>query len=413
MIRPAAAPAAAGAEATSRRFAFTVTSRDPATRARTGRLETPHGSIETPAFLFCATKAAVKAVTPDAARAEGTQAILANTYHLMLQPGPEIVARMGGLHRFMGWDGPMLTDSGGFQIFSLGRGGGGDDEARPNAPATGRPKTNLVKITEEGAAFRSHIDGTPHLLTPERSIDIQRALGADLVVALDECPPAYLDHDATARSMALTHRWEARSLARFARDDDGRQALYGVVQGGVYPDLRRESAAFVSAQNFFGHAIGGCLPARQEDAPMYEVFAMATEGLDPSRPVHLLGIGGVRDIWEGAARGVDTFDCVHPTRVARHGGALVRGAAGFRLNLRNAGFRDDPAPIEEGCPCAACRRFSRAYLHHLVKAGEVTGLVLITLHNISFMNRLMAGVRAAIRDGRLRDEMKAWCGVSP
>ncbi len=407
-MSPAAGAGAARAAPATRRFAFTVTGRDPDSRARTGTIETPHGAIATPAFLFCATKAAIKAVTPDLARAEGAQAILANTYHLMLQPGPEIVQRMGGLHRFMGWDGPMLTDSGGFQIFSLSR--GADEDGRiANAPATGRPKANLVKIGEEGAAFRSHIDGTPHLLTPERSIDIQRALGADLVVALDECPPARLDHDATARSLALTHRWEDRSLARFARHDDGAQALYGVVQGGLYPDLRRESASFVSSRPFFGHAIGGCLPARQEDAPMYEVFGMATEALDPARPVHLLGIGGVRDIWEGAARGVDTFDCVHPTRVARHGQALVRGAAGFRLNLRNARFRDDPAPIEEGCSCAACRGFTRAYLHHLIKAGEVTGLVLITLHNISFMNRLMATIRDAIAAGRFRAEMRAWC----
>ncbi len=408
MTPEAASAGTPRAAAAARPFAFTVTARDAETRARTGTLRTPHGTIETPAFLFCATKAAVKACTPDAVRAEGAQAILANTYHLMLQPGPEIVAAIGGLHRFMGWDGPMLTDSGGFQIFSLSR--GGDPDALPNAPAAGRPKANLVKISEEGAAFRSHIDGTPHLLTPERSIDIQRALGADLVVALDECPPAWLDREATARSMALTHRWENRSLARFRKRDDGTQALYGVVQGGVFPDLRRELAGWVSSQPFFGHAIGGFLPARQEDAPMYEMFGAATEGLDPSRPIHLLGIGGVRDIWEGAARGVDTFDCVHPTRVARHGQALVRDAAGWRMNLRNARFRDDPAPIEDNCPCAACRRFSRAYLHHLIKAGEVTGLVLITLHNVSFMNRLMAAVRDAIRTGRFAAEMRAWCG---
>ncbi len=408
-MSPAAGAGATRAAPETRRFAFTVTHRDADSRARCGTLETPHGAVETPAFLFCATKAAIKAVTPDLARAEGAQAILANTYHLMLQPGPEIVARMGGLHRFMGWDGPMLTDSGGFQIFSLSRGSEVDDALR-NAPATGRPKANLVKISEEGAAFRSHIDGTPHLLTPERSIDIQRALGADLVVALDECPPAHLDRDATTRSLALTHRWEDRSLAQFARHDDGRQALYGVVQGGIYPNLRRESADFVSSRPFFGHAIGGCLPARQEDAPMYEVFSMAAEALDPARPIHLLGIGGVRDIWEGAARGVDTFDCVHPTRVARHGQALVRGP-GFRMNLRNARYRDDSAPIDTDCSCAACRRFSRAYLHHLIKAGEVTGLVLITLHNIAFMNRLMASVRAAIQGGTFRAEMRAWCGA--
>jgi queuine tRNA-ribosyltransferase len=298
----------------------------------------------------------------------------------------------------MGWTGPMMTDSGGFQIFSLGGSEDGDGADR-------RP---LVELTEEGALFRSHIDGSMHLLTPERSIEIQRSLGADIVVALDECPPSGLDHAATARSLALTHRWAERSLAAFDREDDGRQALYGVIQGGVYPDLRREGADFVGGRSFFGVAVGGCLPAGREDLPLYEVFAMATRGLDRSRPVHLLGIGGVRDVWEGVACGVDTFDCVHPTRIARHGGALAR-APGGRLNLRNARFRADGLPIEEGCPCPACRGFTRAYLHHLLKAGEVTGLTLITLHNIAFMNRLMDAVRRSIAEGRFDAEKKAWC----
>jgi queuine tRNA-ribosyltransferase len=378
---------------TASRFAFSVLKQD--NQARLGRIETPHGVIETPGFFFCATKAAVKAVTTDQARDCGTQAILANTYHLMLQPGADTVASLGGLHRFMGWDGPMLTDSGGFQIFSLG---GGDDEGA---------KPPLVKITEEGAQFRSHIDGSMHLLTPEGSIGIQRKLGADLVVALDECPNAGLDRAATATSLALTHRWAERSLRAHQSANDGRQALYGVIQGGVFPELRRESAQFISGLPFFGHAIGGCLPARQEDEPIYDMFSMALERLDRARPVHLLGIGGVRDIWEGAARGVDTFDCVHPTRIARHGGALVRGE-GWRINLRNARFKEDQGPIEEGCDCPACARYSRGYLHHCLKAGEVTGLTLITLHNIAFMNRLLATIRAAIADGRFEAEMKAW-----
>jgi queuine tRNA-ribosyltransferase len=246
------------------------------------------------------------------------------------------------------------------------------------------------------------------MLTPERSIEIQRKIGADLVVALDECPNAGLDEAATAKSMALTHRWAQRSLDAHRAADDGRQALYGVVQGGVFPKLRRESAAFISALPFFGHALGGFLPARQEDEPIYDVFAMAMEGLGRARPVHLLGIGGVRDIWEGVAVGVDTFDCVHPTRIARHGGALVRGPS-WRINLRNARFKEDPGPIEDGCDCPACVRYSRGYLHHCLKAGEVTGLTLITMHNIAFMNRLMATIRSAIAEGRFREEMKAWC----
>jgi queuine tRNA-ribosyltransferase len=381
-------------------FAFTVTATDRATRARRGRIETPHGAIETPAFLFCATKAAVKAATPAQAEAAGTQAILANTYHLMLQPGAETVARLGGLHRFMGWDRPLMTDSGGFQIFSLGEAADEDENGR----------AALVRVTEEGARFRSHLDGSAHLLTPERSIEIQRTLGADLVVALDECPPSRLSREDTARSLALTHRWAKRSLEAFASGDDGREALYGVTQGGVYPELRRDSAETISGLPFFGHAIGGCLPAQAEDVALYEVFAMAVEGLDRARPVHLLGIGGVRDIWEGVAVGADTFDCVHPTRIARHGGALTRAAKGFRINLRNARFREDAAPIEEGCDCEACRRFSRGYLHHLVKAGEITGLTLLALHNIRFMNRLLATVRESIAAGRFAAEMRAWCG---
>jgi queuine tRNA-ribosyltransferase len=230
------------------------------------------------------------------------------------------------------------------------------------------------------------------------------------VVALDECPPSRLAREETARSLALTHRWAKRSLDAFASGDHGRQALYGVTQGGVFPELRRESAEAISALPFFGHAIGGCLPAQAEDVALYEVFAMALEGLDRARPVHLLGIGGVRDIWEGVAVGVDTFDCVHPTRIARHGGALVRNAKGFRINLRNARFREDAAPIEEGCDCEACTRFSRGYLHHLLKAGEITGLTLLALHNIRFMNRLMETVRASIASGRFGEEKRAWCG---
>jgi queuine tRNA-ribosyltransferase len=314
----------------------------------------------------------------------------------MLQPGADTVAALGGLHRFMGWDGPMLTDSGGFQIFSLGN----DASETPG-------RTPLVKITEEGAQFRSHIDGSMHLLTPEGSIEIQRKLGADLVVALDECPNAGLDRAATAKSLALTHRWAERSLDAHRARNDGRQALYGVIQGGVFPELRRESAQFISGLPFFGHAIGGCLPAQQEDEPIYDMFSMALDGIDRARPIHLLGIGGVRDIWEGAARGVDTFDCVHPTRIARHGGALIKGE-GWRINLRNARFKEDAGPIEEGCDCPACARYSRGYLHHCLKAGEVTGLTLITLHNIAFMNRLLATIRTAIADGRFEQEMKMW-----
>lgn len=394
-------------------FSFTITHRTPGSRARLGRLETPHGGLDTPAFIFCATKAALKATTPDRAKAEGTQIILANTYHLLLQPGAELVAKMGGLHRFMGWDGPMLTDSGGFQVFSLGHGGVAEEiKGRPNAD---RPRT-LQKITEEGALFRSYVDGGIHKLTPESSIDTQRALGADLIVVLDECTAFHDSRDYTARSMKMSQRWADRSLAAFDRADRRSanglpQALYGVVQGGVYEDLRGESAAHLASRPFFGNAVGGCLGGTKEQ--MYEVVRWSIPYLDMSRPTHLLGIGGQEDIWRGVREGIDTFDCVTPTRLGRHGAALVRpplssNGKSERLNLRNAVFREDDGPIDLECACWTCKNFSRAYIHHLLKAGELTAMELLTIHNIAFMNRLLAAVREAIAGDNLDQATAAW-----
>ncbi len=368
------------------RFSFTVTARDPSSRARAGRLATPHGVIETPAFVFCATRGAIRAATPHQVAECGTQMVLANTYHLMLQPGAERLRALGGLHRFMAWDRPTMTDSGGFQIFSLAGGTTG-----PGAPG-------LIGITEDGAEFRSHIDGSRHVLTPERAIAVQRAIGADIVLALDDCTPPGSARDAAARSMALTHRWAARSLAAFAAEDDDAQALYGIVQGGEFAELRAESAGSASAQPFFGHAIGGVFGGA--DAGLGAVLAATVPHLALQRPIHLLGIGTIADIWEGVSQGIDTFDCVHPTRVARHGGALTRAeGAQARISLRNARFRDDPGPLEPDCPCTCCRHFSRAYLHHLLKAREILALQLLTLHNITVMNRLMEDIRGAIRGG--------------
>ena len=389
-------------------FGFQVVKEDAAGRGRLGRITTPHGAIDTPAFIFCATKASIKALTPDQAAAAGTQVILANTYHLMLQPGAELVARMGGLHEFMRWPGPMLTDSGGFQVFSMGHGGIAE-EIKGHRPA-GRPPT-LIEITEAGAAFRAYTDGARHLLTPELSIDAQRRLGADLVVAFDECTAYHDDRDYTGRSLQRTQRWADRSLARFERDHDGRQALYGVIQGGVYRELRREGAEFLGSRPFFGNAVGGCLGA--ERGQMLEIVSWSTEGLERARPVHLLGIGGVRDIWGAVAVGIDSFDCVNPTRHARHGRALAReavAAGGEHLNLRNARFRDDLAPLEPDCPCDTCANFSRAYIQHLLKAGEMLALQLLTLHNVAFMNRLMADIRQAIAADRFSEARRAWLG---
>ncbi|MEI8295174.1 MAG: tRNA guanosine(34) transglycosylase Tgt, partial [Alphaproteobacteria bacterium] len=300
-------------------FSFDILATHEGSHARVGRLVTPHGALETPAFIFCATKAAIKAVTPQQMRHANTQIILANTYHLMLQPGPEVVAAIGGLHRFMGWDGPMLTDSGGFQIFSLGHGSVANEVKGKRM--NDRPKT-MLKISEEGALFKSYLDGSKHLLTPERSIQVQRQLGADLIVVFDECTPFHVSRDYTARSMELSHRWALRSLDEYNRGDTTHQRLYGIVQGGVYEDLRRESSDFVSQQPFFGNAVGGSLGA--DKTQMAEVVAMTMSHLNRARPTHLLGIGGIGDIFQGVRQGIDTFDCVHPTRLARHGGALVR-----------------------------------------------------------------------------------------
>lgn len=386
-------------------FEFEVLAENPGSRARVGRIDTPHGSLRTPTFIFCATKATVKASSVEDLEAANVDIILANTYHMLIQPGPDVVERMGGLHKFMGWDGPMLTDSGGFQIFSLGQGTEADEIKSSGA----RKQTKLLqKLTEEGATFRSPRDGSYHTLSPESSIQIQRKLGADLIVVLDECTPYHVDQAYTENSLALTKRWADRSLAEFERSHDGRQALYGVVQGGVYEALRRESAEFVSSRPFFGHAVGGCLGAQADQ--MYDVVRYSMEPLRRDRPVHLLGIGAIRDIWEGVEMGIDTFDCVTPTRIARHGWALSREAPSFRRNLKNAKFREDDAPLDEDCDCIACRRHSRAYIHHLLKANEILGLHLLTVHNIRYMTRLLATVRSAILAGRLKEAKADWLG---
>ena len=387
-------------------FRFDITHQDSDTRARLGVLHTPHGSLETPNFIFCATKAAIKAGGPRDLEEIQADIILSNTYHLMLQPTAEIVEKMGGLHKFIGWDKPMFTDSGGFQIFSLGHGSVAEEVK--GTRNTERNKT-LLKITEKGAEFRAYTNGEKHLLTPERSIDIQRRLGADLIVAFDECTPFHVDKDYTARSMHMTHRWAERSLAEFDRGNNGAQAMYGIVQGGVYEDLRREAAEYISSRPFFAHAVGGSLGA--DKAQMYDVVSFTMQYLSPERPVHLLGIGGVDDIWEGVSQGIDTFDCVSPTRIARHGWALVRWGKKYRLNLRNSRFRDDPEPLDPECDCSTCKTYSRAYLHHLFKAGEFQGMHLLTVHNMRFMTRLLQTIRQAIKDNRFTEARREWFSV--
>ncbi len=383
-------------------FSFTF-KKSKSSKARLGLINTPHGAIETPAFIFCATKGAIKGVSPSHMLDEGTQIMLSNTYHLMLQPGADIVASLGGLHKMMSWNGPLLTDSGGYQIFSLGHGSVSDEIKGRRGDHSIRNKS-LLKISEHGAMFRSYLDGKLHMLTPERSIAVQRALGADLILVLDECTPFNVSKEYTMKSMHMSHRWAIRSLKEFDRLDDGTQKLYGIVQGGIYQDLRDISTDFINNNNFFGHAIGGSLGASKEQ--MYEIVAYTASKLTPQRPIHLLGIGGLKDILWGVQQGIDTFDCVHPTRLARHGGALKPGGDGFgkeHINLLNAKYKIDNAPIDDSCICYTCQNFSKGYIHHLLKAKELLAFTLITIHNVNFMNKFMLDIRNAIKNEELLD----------
>ena len=351
-------------------FGFTLLAQDG--KARRGRLATAHGTVETPAFMPVGTAATVKAMTPDDVRATGAEIILANTYHLMLRPGAERIARLGGLHRFMNWPGPILTDSGGYQVMSL---------------------AELRKIDESGVTFQSHLDGARHTLTPERSIEIQRLLDADVAMAFDECTPFPANEDATARSMRLSMRWAERSRAAFAARPG--YGIFGIVQGGMFPALRQESATTLSALGFDGYAIGGL--AVGEDAATRDAMLEASEPLlAADRPRYLMGVGKPADIAAAVARGVDMFDCVLPTRSGRTAQAFTRHGA---LNLRNARHADDDRPLDAECRCPACTGYSRAYLHHLCKAGEILGAMLLTRHNLTYYQDLMAGLRTAIERG--------------
>ena len=395
---------------------FTIDARSGA--ARLGSLTTAHGTVRTPAFVVVGTQAAVKGVPPGTVAEAGTQLLFANTYHLYLRPGAEVVERHGGLHRFMNWHGPILTDSGGFQVFSLGasieHGVGKVASIFPGeAPPRRATGTSMVHVGEDSVRFKSHVDGSLHTFSPEVSIAVQRSLGADMVLAFDECTSPLHDEAYTRRSMQRTHRWAERSLAAFDGSSPRHgypQALFGVVQGGAFEDLRRESAATIGAMPFDGMAIGGNLGSTLRD--MYAVLDWTVPELPEGKPRHLLGIGDVPSILEAVERGVDTFDCVTPTRNARNGAAFVRRGddgerpKGFRINLRNARFADDLGPLEEGCDCATCRGYSRAYVRHLFKANEQLAQQLVTVHNLRFMARLMADIRDSIEEGRF-DAFKA------
>ncbi|MFK7839129.1 MAG: tRNA guanosine(34) transglycosylase Tgt [Bdellovibrionales bacterium] len=388
-------------------FSFDIHHKCSKSRARLGTLKTPHGSIETPNYIFCGTKAAIKAVTPAQMKEAKTDIILANTYHLMLQPGADLIEKMGGLHKFMQWDGPMLTDSGGFQVFSLGEGTMANEIKGKNQGK--HDNKSLLGITEDGCTFRSYVDGRKIHLTPESAMDIQRKLGADLLMQFDECTPYHVTKEYTARSMEMSIRWGDRSIAEFERGDTGAQALYGIIQGGVYKDLRKISAEYTKDRDFFGTAVGGCLGGTPEE--MYEIVNESLPYAHPKRPVHFLGIGQIKDIFTFVRLGVDTFDCVIPTRLARHGSAFIKGHPGETINLKNAKYREDQSPLDEENEISASTDFSKAYIHHLLKAGEILGMQLLAQHNVATINRLMREVREAIKNDTLDALEKEWLGL--
>ena len=350
-------------------FSFEIQARQE--RARAGTFHTPHGDLLTPIFAPVGTQAAVKALTPAQLQDTGASLILANTYHLYLRPGDDLVAEMGGLHRFMNWPGPILTDSGGYQVFSL--------------------KENRT-ISEDGVTFRSHIDGSTHLLTPEKATHIQENLGADIIMAFDECAPPY-DKEYNQRAIQRTHAWAERCLQAKRRSD---QALFGIVQGGIFPDLRVESAQFIASLGFPGHGIGG-LSVGETKGELHTTLELLDGLLPEDKPRYLMGVGTPVDLVQGVRRGIDIFDCVLPTRLARHNAAMTSSG---RLNLVNAGFARDEQPVEPGCTCYTCTHFSRAYLRHLILAREMLAATLLSIHNLHTLISLAGQVRQSIMDNR-------------
>jgi queuine tRNA-ribosyltransferase len=371
---------------------FRIDARDGSARA--GVLRLPHGEVRTPAFVPLASTGTVKTLHAAEVAQLGFEMVLGNTYHLFIQPGHELVREMGGLHEFMGWRAPIVTDSGGFQVFSMGHGSVAEEVKRRR----GETRSMVLSIGEEGVHFRSYLDGSERFLGPETSMEVQGALGSDIALAFDECTPFHVDREYTARSMERTHRWLDRCVSWHGERAPDGQLLFGIVQGGVYEDLRAESAAYVGAAPVAGVAIGGSLG--QDKDEMREVVGWSLRGLPEERPRHLLGIGDVDDVLDAVAAGIDAFDCATPTRLARHGTALVPDPESrWRLDLTRGAWRTSRDPIADGCPCPGCREHTRGYLHYLARAKELTAARLITLHNLTFMAELMNGIRAAIAEG--------------
>jgi queuine tRNA-ribosyltransferase len=387
---------------------FSIHTRDPGSRARTGTLQLAHGDVRTPAFVPLATKAVVKTLQVQEAGELGYDMVLSNTFHLFLAPGPELIERFGGVHRFMRWDRPVITDSGGFQVFSMGHGTVAD-EIKGRANPSHAPERNgaILGIDEEGVRFRSYVDGAEKFMGPETSMAVQAALGSDIALVFDECLPFHVTREYTARSTERTHRWLDRCISWHEQNGSEAQAVYGIVQGGVEEDLRRWSAQEVASRGTFGLAIGGTLG--QDKAQMYEVVGWTTEELPEERPRHLLGIGDVDDLLRGVELGIDTFDCAMPTRIGRHGMAIVPDPERrWRVDLAKGRNRDSDEPLCEGCPCPACAAgYSRAYLHYLFRLRETTGARIVTLHNLAYLQMLMAALRDAIDAGRLSKAIAA------
>ncbi len=379
------------------RLRFEITARDGA--ARSGRLRLVHGAVETPAFIPLATRGSVRSLAASEVRDLGYELVLGNTFHLMLSPGPERVAELGGLNRFMGWGRSIITDSGGFQVFSMGHGTVADEIK--GRQAHGERTGSILEIAEEGVRFRSYLDGSERFMAPETSMEVQAALHSDIALVFDECLPFHVTPEYTLASTERTHRWLDRCLAWHADNGEAWQGVYGIVQGGVDEEMRRWSAREVAARGTFGLAIGGTLG--QDKPQMYEVVGWTTEELPEERPRHLLGIGDVDDLLRGVELGIDTFDCAMPTRIGRHGMAIVPDPERrWRADLAKGRFRESDEPLCPGCPCAACAPgYTRAYLHYLFRIRETAGARIVTLHNLAYIELLMSGLRAAIDAGAL------------
>jgi len=394
-------------------FSFELLAHDK--MARVGKLHTPHGAIKTPSFVAVGTQGAVKSVSAQDLHKIGTQLIIANAYHLHLQPGEDLIERAGGLHRFMGWEGPLMVDSGGFQIFSLGTAKEhGVGKIAPIFPGeqdrgghlSSKEAKPMVRVDDDGVDFISYLDGSRHRFTPERVVEIGQKLGADIVLPLDECTSPLHDYHYTRAAMERTHRWATCALEKFRHTSNKSQALFGIVQGGAYRDLREESAAFMGELDFGGYAIGGSLGSSKEE--MCQILEWTIPLLPQHEPRHLLGIGEIEDIFQVVKRGIDLFDCILPTRMASTGTLFVKEAKRFRVHILNAQFKDDPRPIDEGCRCYTCCNYSRAYLRHLFMAKEILAVHLAAIHNLYFLESLVRQIRTAIRERRLSALTREW-----